>query len=174
MSDMDMAGDNNDMIVNEILREMNGEMSQTGIPSNGSPVSGMGNPMISSNTNEQYLLDQQNQIQRQMDGVANMSASDQIPLGGVPSLMRTEPRKVNVYASDRESGSMMSNILSEIKRPLVVLLLVYLIFNPMVYSKYITWLPNLFASDSSGLRHLRVFVLGGIVSILYYIITKLF
>jgi hypothetical protein len=65
-----------------------------------------------------------------------------------------------------------SDLLSHIKNPLIVLLLIYIFFNPIIFGKMILLIPSVFASESTIMRHLRVIILGLLVAICYYGITR--
>lgn len=145
-------------IVEDILQELNsGSQPQlSSIPNGSSYKDSQYAPM----TNDQfYQQQQQNQMARQMDPNIHPEIAKQAPV----------QQKVVEIDYDSEEGK-FNRMFRIVKKPLIVLLLVFIIFNPVVLMFLARTIPSLF--NTTGMSNLRIQVrtltLASIVSLLYY------
>lgn len=155
MSDMDMTGDENEHIVADILNEINNDGGQSGglPPMNQAEMEHyMGEPVI-ENSNPGDLM-----MRRQMDINAVQNAKQ--PVG-------TPVRQVVEVSSN--SMTLTDRILENLKMPILVLLVIYLVFNPYVQSMLSRTFPAFFGiSESLLVRHGRILVLGSVCAVIFY------
>lgn len=151
-------------IVEDILQELNsgGQQQLQAIPSGSSYK----DSQYTSMTNDQiYHQQQRDQMARQMDPNIHPELAKQSPV----------QQKVIEIDYDSEEGK-FNRMLRVIKKPLIVLLLVFIVFNPVVLMFLARTIPSLF--NTTGMSNLRIQVrtltLALMVSILYYGTNYLF
>lgn len=148
----EMANDNDNHIVDEIITEMGVDKNDTG------------------NDNEsQYQMDQENQFNRQIDPSSNMMAPDD--MGQYDGDIEPEYNNIDVKSSSGFSKEIIINILKE---PLIVSIISLLIHNPIVSKLLTKYLPIIFNTGSGVKQYLGVGIKALLAGIIFYIIKALF
>ena len=146
-------------IVEDILTELNSNSLQpmSAIP-NGNSYKDTQNFSM-NNQDAMYNQQQRDQMARQIDPKIYPELNKPVA--------QTQ-QTINIEYNSEESR--FNRILRAIKKPLIVLLLVYIIFNPVILTFLARTIPSLFnTTGMSNLRiQLRTLILSLLVSLLFY------
>jgi hypothetical protein len=165
MSDMDMTGDENEHIVADILNEINNDNGAGGPPPSTSGGMMGGLPPMNESDMEHYMGEPVIEspgnlmLQRQMD---------------INTIQNAKPQQVGtpvrqVVEVSNSGMTMTDKVLENLKMPILVLLVVYLVFNPYVQSMLSRTFPTFFGiTESLLVRHGRILVLGLVCAVIYY------
>ena len=141
--------ENNSQIVDEIISEMNSQDPGQNLPDN----------------QEQYLKDQNAQLNRQMDNSVNMVSMDNLNM--MPQdLVNEEVNEMNVSMEQEET--LLSKILKLVKNPLLVIASVLLIFSPFVKNLLVKYLPKIFSNQTRTTQYLGLLLQSVLVSLLFF------
>lgn len=146
----DMSNNDNSQIVNEILSEMNNSNDQ--VP-------------VEVNTNEQYMRDQNSQLERQIDNSVNMAAMDNMPM--IQENVDIMPPQMEVSMGVKED-SIYTKIFKMVKNPLLVIVSVLLVFSPMVKKLFVKYLPRIFTNQTTSTQYLALLLQSIVVGMLFF------
>ena len=144
----DMTNNDNSQIVNEILSEMNNTTEGS----------------VEMNSGEQYMMDQNSQLERQMDNSVNMSAMDNIPMSNTEEVYIPEME----VAMETKEESILSKIFKMVKNPLIVIVSVLLVFSPVVKNLFVKYLPKIFTNQTTSTQYLGLLLQSIIVGIVFF------
>lgn len=146
--------DENSQIVNEILTEMNNDQTQS---------------MNSMNNDDQYTHDQNEQLNRQMDPTVNMNAMDQLNM--IPQEESNEnnnKREVDMTVTMTKEESLPTKILSVLKKPMIVILAVFIMFSPITSGIFKKYLPKIFTNQTVSTQYLALLLKSVLTGVLFF------
>ncbi len=154
-----MASDDT-TLVEDILNEMNGTNS---VNVNNSEFSNPA-PNFTVDSNTAYIQQQQQQMNRQIDPSLIQAPENQIHQAPTQSV-NSNGMTVIEYPNKE---SKMSRILNMIKRPVIIMCLVFIFFNPVVLTKLGQYIPSLFNTNGIMWKaQLRAGILSFIIGLSY-------
>ncbi len=145
-------------LVDEILNELNtGQQDSVPMPKLNE----------SNNSNMRSAMPLPNNIPMRSMGQASMPPK---PPLNIQETIEREPEPVVQEIQVAKEDTMYEKILNQGKKPLIVLLLCFIIFNPKLKSKLSEYLPRVFDYGFSNLKQqLGTFILSFVVALLFFV-----
>ena len=157
--DNQMASDDS-TLVDDILNEMNGPNTQATPQFNNTPSN------FTVDSNAAYIQQQQQQINRQIDPALIQPPENQI--SQVSNQTHTVNNNGMTVIEYPNKESKISRILNMIKRPVIIMCLVFIFFNPVVLTKLGQYIPSIFNTNGIMWKaQLRAGILAFIIGMSY-------
>ena len=151
--DKQLASDDS-TLVDDILNEING--SSTG---------GVQTDHFTMDSNVAYAQQQQQQMNRQIDPSLVQAPQNQFMQGEQESQSQTSVKTVIEYPNKE---SKLTKILNMLKKPVIIMCLVFIFFNPVILTKLGQYIPSVFNTNGIMWKaQLRAGILAFIIGMSY-------